>query len=699
MTDLVSVLLISCSPKDGFFGTLAPEDATALRVVCCQALAAAAKYRGSLAFALTRHRLSTKRLSANSWSCLWESCIAEQKRVGYPDGIFARALDVATTDSTMPNCLACKQIPPHVAASLIKWTWQRVQANKSGLRASDVVDDRGDYEVTHGVVFRQVVDDEGKQCDLEPQWSSEELIAVLALKTYYVNRSFSERPSLLKLAGLIALDDGRFALLWSLWTMYGGNFQQDAPAFNLTDMEHGCTVFVGSSVTGLVQAASSVFAGAPVWMISDNRLDWAESTPGVCDRLLEPHYYCQTPEVCPPPKELFNSFTTILRGVVRGVPLCPEQPSQEQLMRERRLGFIFKQCISSTINPGDRVVLQGLVARPDLNGRDASVRAPVGRRWSADVAGLRAPVALKAENLVNMRDGNRDGRGEGAKEIRGAEALPPAEEEEGVPFMEVIHEEPAAALSAHESAQIAHEMWAGWVGELLTKRAELMTGTVGHGSTLAGPRSQGQSSSSASVPNQPSLPSTSSSDLPAAVGGLSLDRDNIARESDFGEKILVLRWSRNPREFESSLCQLPALEPIRAAAKAVGHACKHASGATVLLYPDQYDCVVKLLAGFELRPYHTVVNEAFRPLVEEAAAQLRSKANVRLRGDQSLAILSSAEDCKEVLVMEKTFFTLKHVPNATGKCASDAQTDPIGRGVRNPRAITTHTASDEATMQ
>lgn len=635
----------------------------------------------------------------SSWAHIWNSCVAEQKRAGYPECIFAQALDVATTDYTIPGCSRCKQLPPCVAAPLIQWTWQRVQANINGRRGTHVVDD---YDIKHEAraVFHQVVDEYGQQCGPEPQWNTEELIAVLALKAYYVNRECSAHPSLLKVAGLIALGDGRLALVWSLWTLYGGGFQHDDAPWSMVGMvgmEHGCAVFVGTSVTGLVQAASA-YSGTPVWTISGNRLEWAEGEANFFDQSLEPHYYCQSPEVSKPPDELINSFTTILRGVVRGIPLCPVQPTRVQTMRERRLRSLLEQRLSSTLRPGDSVVLHGLVARPDLNGRNASVRAPVGSRWSADVAGLHAPVALKAVNLMKFGVGNEDGHGEAANEIRVAEVPSSAEVEAPVPFMHVDHEEPAAALSVHESAQIAHEMWAGWVGQLLTQRAEFITESLGQGTTPTVPPSQGRSFSSASIPNQHSLPTTSSSAVPAAGEGLSVDGGNVARQSDFGEKILVLRWSRNPQEFEKSLCQLPALEPIRAAAKAVGHACKHTSGATILLYPDQYECVLELLVGFELRPYHTVVNEAFRPLVEEAAAQLRSKANVRLRSDQPLAIVSSVEDCNEVLVVDKTFFTLVHVPHATGGCASDAQTDPIGRRVQNPRAITARTGPVEAAM-
>jgi len=172
-----------------------------------------------------------------------------------------------------------------------------------------------------------------------------------------------------------------------------------------------------------------------------------------------------------------------------------------------------------------------------------------------------------------------------------------------------------------------------------------------------------------------------------AVTAGSIAEKTYPRSSEFGEKIFVLRWSRHPRELAIALRQNPLLEPIRAAAIVAGHTCDHATGAMILLYPDQYKTVLKLISGLGLRPYHTVVNEAFRPLVEDAAMQLRSKANIRLRGHRPLAILPNTDDSDEILVVENSFLDLVHVPAVARSHISIAQTDTIGYRVRSPRDI------------
>ena len=44
--------------------------------------------------------------------------------------------------------------------------------------------------------------------------------------------------------------------------------------------------------------------------------------------------------------------------------------------------------------------------------------------------------------------------------------------------------------------------------------------------------------------------------------------------------------------------------------------------AGIFVYPDQYDVVIAHIGNLNLRPYHTVVNEAFLPVVTDAVKQL-----------------------------------------------------------------------------
>jgi len=287
-----------------------------------------------------------------------------------------------------------------------------------------------------------------------------------------------------------------------------------------------------------------------------------------------------------------------------------------------------------------------------------------------NIDGLDAPVSLKPENLARI-DAREHGAvnshaGRAESEQRDQEDL--LEKEADSPFMDVLHLEPASRMEADETAAVAQELWSGWVEQLLTKRCAFV-------------------SSSTSVDLDDSdrhIPDDATSSYGHSSTALGEANRSLSRSIEFGEKIFVLRWSRHPRELAEALRQNPLLEPIRAAAFDAGQSCDHATGATILLYPDQYDAVLKLISGLDLRPYHTVVNEAFRPLVEDAATQLRSKANIRLRSQRHLAILPNTEDSDEILVVENSCFNLVRVAHSN---ASIAHTDPIGERMRSPRAV------------
>jgi hypothetical protein len=82
-------------------------------------------------------------------------------------------------------------------------------------------------------------------------------------------------------------------------------------------------------------------------------------------------------------------------------PLQPQQHPQQQPL----------------LAPGQRVVIEGLRTRPELNGRHGILGAfdATAGRWAVAVAGaskVGAPLAVKAENLQPVEEDEEDEEGE-----------------------------------------------------------------------------------------------------------------------------------------------------------------------------------------------------------------------------------------------------------------------------------------------
>lgn len=125
------------------------------------------------------------------------------------------------------------------------------------------------------------------------------------------------------------------------------------------------------------------------------------------------------------------------------------------------------------------------------------------------------------------------------------------------------------------------------------------------------------------------------------------------------EKVFLLRFTRNPWEFERRLHEGRELEPVRTALQDAGFQCRLPSGAAIFVHPDEYSLTKRLVAETSLRPYHVLVAEPFLCLVEEAVSSLRHgrRGNVRLRSMSILAYCACRRARQhDVFVVEKTFF-------------------------------------------
>jgi len=683
MGDLLSIPDVAEGSCHVIFGRLTPEEVVNVMPLCCQALPLGAPYRSALAFALTRARIGDGCFCMSTWAQLWAGCAAAAEQEGLSASAFARALDVATDDpfGHLHECFKHTYKVPHAAAgALLRLAWERVQTGGSGFASPSMS--------RWPCLFVQKVDRYGEPCAGEPRWMpqreirngshvhrepiQEELAAVLAMQAYHTIASCG---SIFKIAGLFVLDDGQFVLLWTVWCV-------DTRDLSILPkhswVNSGCAMFIGSNAGSLIKAARREFH-SPVWELgASGRLLWAEyaDEDGAVCASYGPHNYCTVGKrtegavsLVRLDEQTSTKFVRIAQATQLALWEFPKTPTAHHTNQEGRLACILNQSSSDNMFcPGDEVFLCGLVARPDLNERRARLRVLLGSRWSADVEGLTVPVSLKPANLIKVEickeeDAREDGEdhADHGKE-KGVEEKGQAVEPI---IMEIDHVEPAAVISASESSNMAHELWAQGVECILQATAQSVPDDDAA-------RSTGVQDGCSSVLLASSEHSESAYDTPAM------------RQSDFGETIWVLRWTRNPLEFEEALRGQESLEPVRAAAEAVGRSWLHTSGASIFVYPKQYESILALVACMELRPYHVVVNEAFKPFVLQAARQVRSKANVRLRSEQRVALIASGGS-DDALVVERTFLTLVSTQRLRGP-GSTTQSDPVRGTAGNPRA-------------
>jgi len=131
--------------------------------------------------------------------------------------------------------------------------------------------------------------------------------------------------------------------------------------------------------------------------------------------------------------------------------------------------------------------------------------------------------------------------------------------------------------------------------------------------------------------------------------------EHVARPSEYGEVIFVVKFNRVGKQLRSVLQEGPGLETVRAA-KAAGHSCKHArSGASIFLYPAQYPSVLAVLSGMALRPHHVVISEAFLPVLESETSAIPSKQKMRPRSSQTFALVNGETE-ESICVVEHGFY-------------------------------------------
>lgn len=158
--------------------------------------------------------------------------------------------------------------------------------------------------------------------------------------------------------------------------------------------------------------------------------------------------------------------------------------------------------------------------------------------------------------------------------------------------------------------------------------------------------------------------------------------EDVNYEDSAFEKLYLLRFTRHPSEFEERLYTGPELEMVRTSMDSGGCSPRLSSGATLLVYPEQYPTAMRVLANTHLRHYHVCVSETFFPLVLEAVDSLASRLKVRLRSSDVLAYIGS-DNPEDVFIVEHTF--LSSTPQMLHNAHSVTQSTSVAHGVTNPR--------------
>merc|ERR1711920_79284 len=126
----------------------------------------------------------------------------------------------------------------------------------------------------------------------------------------------------------------------------------------------------------------------------------------------------------------------------------------------------------------------------------------------------------------------------------------------------------------------------------------------------------------------------------------------------FGDTVYLLSFTRAGRSLQTAV-EGSELETVRAAILEAGHTWKLRSGATVLLYPNQYSTIHNALDLQGLRPHHVLLADAFLPLLLTEIRKLPSRANVRPSLLQPAALVEDEhEEEQSIAIVKRTFYNL-----------------------------------------
>lgn len=135
-----------------------------------------------------------------------------------------------------------------------------------------------------------------------------------------------------------------------------------------------------------------------------------------------------------------------------------------------------------------------------------------------------------------------------------------------------------------------------------------------------------------------------------------LEEEASSTQARCGEWVDLIRLTRCERRVHEALHGGRELEAVRAATEDARQSCRHSSGASIFLHPDDRESVLRAVREETPRPHHILANRAFLPFIQEALRRLPCKKSVRVRSASPVALVRAAE---EIYMVERTFLNAR----------------------------------------
>lgn len=170
-------------------------------------------------------------------------------------------------------------------------------------------------------------------------------------------------------------------------------------------------------------------------------------------------------------------------------------------------------------------------------------------------------------------------------------------------------------------------------------------------------------------------------DSMGSLDGSLFGEESMCRSTEFGDRIYLVKVTRSGENLTNALHNGRDLEEVRAAAFDMRQSCKLPSGASIFVYPNQYQTIRSAISQFSLRPHHVLVAEAFLPLLLNAVASIPCRRKVKVSNSEPIAWVD--DQGFEVAVVERTFLNVRStcLNNVDDVTRSTSQ----ARYIANPR--------------
>jgi hypothetical protein len=160
------------------------------------------------------------------------------------------------------------------------------------------------------------------------------------------------------------------------------------------------------------------------------------------------------------------------------------------------------------------------------------------------------------------------------------------------------------------------------------------------------------SESKQSVDQSIDAASTSASDQNSAQDSKSTtctSDDGKSQPEDSMENLYILRFTRCPREFRDALLDGPLLQDCQESMKSIGLQAEMTTGSKIFCKPGLYKNAMEAVKNAfpdmeeQLRPYHVIVTEEFRPTVLKIVDGLPRGFKVKCKEESVIARLSESQ--------------------------------------------------------